>query len=259
MSNLWERSIWRNNEIDFIFGSKIVEYDMKSAGFNIIKYFKLVPDSTIKELEKLAKHTRHIKIGLMQKKDREFSNRLSDAFKAVRRMFFEANNLNESNLLSIKKDAFFVIDTPCKHTKFGNIEFDTKNKYSSYVLFNKLEFYIDTLTNYVDIKGLGQGETLEEIRELHDEHMLKFICTFARMEERRSPTIELYVTKFIRDYRNRNLPIGYYRELTTESAYRVYSDEVEDYINIKDTDDIANLDIRFNYMNYIVPLANICL
>ena len=45
------KTTWFNPDIEYLFNNEIIEYDMKDAGFNIIKQFKLLPDIKIKELE----------------------------------------------------------------------------------------------------------------------------------------------------------------------------------------------------------------
>ena len=47
MEELYKRSIYLNRDIDYLFNSEIIEYDIQEAGFNIIKYFKLLSESEI--------------------------------------------------------------------------------------------------------------------------------------------------------------------------------------------------------------------
>ena len=260
-TGLWSRSLWRNNSIDYIFGVRIVEYDMKSAGLSLIKEFNLLPNEMISKLEMMPKHARDVEIGNMQKKDKDFSNKLGKAFVEGRRLFFQSNNLNEDKLISIKKDAFFTVDAFCSELDFGNIHFVPKNKYSSFLSLNKIEFYFNTMMRQVDIKGLGQGESHDNIVELHGDYMLDFLFKFVRAKEINSTRDEIayMLTSFIRDYRNKNLPIEYYRHLSRDNTYRVWSDELEDYFNISETGDIEAVDIRPNYFDYIVPLIEICM
>ena len=258
--DLWTRSLWRNSSIDYIFGVRIVEYDMKSAGLSLIKQYKLLPNETIAKLDMMPKHARDVEIGNIQKKDKEFSNKLGKAFIEGRRLFFQSNNLNEDKLISIKKDAFFTLDAFCNALDFDNIHFVPKNKYTSFMYINKLEFYFNTMIKEVDIKGLGQGESHDKIIELHGDYMLDFLFRFVRAREINSSRKEMsyMMTSFIRDYRNKDLPIEYYRHLSRDNTYRVWSDELDDYFNIEETGDIESVDIRPNYFDYIIPLIEIC-
>ena len=169
MNRLWERTLWINNNIDYLFDVNIYEYDIKSAGLNIIKYYNLLTKKDIEFLEKLDKKERNIKIGLIQKNDKGFTKELLEGFKNVRKMFITENNLNEENILAIRKDAIFVIDEKCRISNFRNIEFTLKNQYTSYLRLNKIDFLINSNTGKIDIKGFGQDEILEQIHLYHDD------------------------------------------------------------------------------------------
>ena len=256
---LWNRTTWTNKNIDFLFGTKIVEYDMKSAGFNIARQFKLISEDTAKSLAEMKKDARNKKMGLMQRNDKEFTKKLSEGFKLCRKWFIVKNEIEEHQILCTKKDAIFLIDTNPEFLNTGYMTFDAKNTYSSYFKLNKREFYLNPKLNICDIKGLGQGDSLQAIHDYHDEYILKFIMEFTRMRERLVDRqfMVRWLTTFIRNYRNRDLDIGFYRQLALKQSYSLYSEEVGDMIDVDDTDDIENVDISYNYMNYILPLANL--
>jgi hypothetical protein len=66
-----------------------------------------------------------------------------------------------------------------------------------------------------------------------------------------------WLTNFISAYRRRELPIEYYRELDKGNSYSLYDDMTGKYIMVADTNDKSNLDINKNYIQYILPLANL--
>ena len=258
---LWERTSWLNKNIDFLFGDSIVEYDMKSAGLSLSKKYKLLDDKTIKSLEHMDKKSRNIQMGLIQRKNKEYAKQLLDAFKEMRKEFFTANGLDESNLLSIKKDAFFTINKKCKVIEFDEVKFDSKNKYTSYIYLNKLEFYFNTKTKQVDIKGLGQGEVLEAIRNAHGGFMLDFMMKYVRMKELGvyGNPMDRFLRQFVSDYRNKNLPPEYYIELSKYNAYKVYDEELDEYQYMRDIGDLEHVNIEYNYYTYIIKLVNLCI
>ena len=256
---IWNRTTWENKTIEFIFGSRIVEYDMKSAGFNISKQFKLLPESTLAMLEGMKKEARNKKMGLIQRKDKEYTKNLLEGFKKCRKWFFVKNDIEEYQVLCTKKDAIFLIDTYPKHLETGFIRFDAKNTYSSYFKLNKLEFYLNPQLGICDIKGLGQGDSLKDVHALHGDYILKFIMEFTRLRERLTDRriMVTWLTTFIRNYRNRNVDIGFYRELSRANDFKLWTEEMQDTISVSDTDDIENIRINYNYENYILPLANL--
>lgn len=255
LSKLYERSLYLNPNIDFLFGRNIIEFDMKSAGLSLIKYYNLLDEHTIASLEQMEKTARNKQIGIIQRDNPEFKNSLSNAFIDMRRIFIETLNLNDIDILSIKKDAIFIIDPPTKkEVCFKNVIFVPKNKYTSYINLNKKEFYINSLMKQIDVKGLSSVE-------LHRKYLLDFILKFATMNEK-SSNVDIIIrtlVRFVKDYRNRKLPVEFYREMNNSGMYRVYQDYLDDFVEISNTDDIDNLDISYNYINYIAPLASIYL
>ena len=261
MMELWERTSWLNKNIDYLFGENIVEYDMKSAGLSLSKKYKLLDETTIKSLELMEKKDRNIRMGLIQRKDKEYTKKLLDAFKEMRKEFFEANGLNEDNLLTIKKDAFFTINKRCEYTDFGDVKFDSKNKYTSYIYMNKLEFYFNTKTKTVDIKGLGQGDDLDAIRENHKDYLLDFMMKYVRMKELgvTGNPMDRFLRQFVDDYRNLRLPVGYYRELSKYNAYSLYDSQLDENEYIQEVSSPEGVNISYNYYTYILKLVNLCI
>ena len=262
MNDLYKRTLWINKNIEFLFDTEIVEYDIHAAGPSICREFKLLPESLLDEIDKMDKKSKNIKIGLIQRKDREFAKKLQNGFITARKWFIESNEISEDDIISIKKDAFFIARRNCTKVDFGHIHFRSKNFYSSYFRLNKLEFYVSTSKHIIDIKGLGQGKDLEEVINLHGDYMLSFMMKYCIFQELELPRedISVKLAKFIRDYRNKELPIGFYRELGVGNAYKVYDPELNRYLFLADIGedaDLANLDISTNYFNYIIPLAGL--
>ena len=256
MSELYKYSNWLNKNIEFLFGASITEYDIKSAGLSIIKKYKLLPRDQIDELDKMDKSARNVKIGLMQRDNKELTKNLLIGFENARKDFININNLDAGNILSIKKDAIFVYNKTCNELCFDEIWFSEKNKYSTFLLFGSLEFYLYPKNNICHIKGLGQGNSLDELMENHKDYIIDFIMTFSRMRERLTDKKQMiyWLSKFIMQYRNRELPSGYYRELNRGNKYRILEDE-ETLVN--NIDDVSKVNILYNYMGYIVPLAGL--
>lgn len=252
-TDLYERTLYLNKDIDYLLNCEIREYDLKSAGMNLIKYFHLASDKVIHSLERMDKDSMHKEIGMMQK-DTSFAKAMSDAFVEARRIFFDANDIDVTDILSIKKDAIFLINKKCSTTQFGNMEFRVKNTYLGYMYLNKVEFYFTDSNTPLDVKGLGN-----EIHMYHDEYMLDFIRDiFAYSIYAGRKELIKYLTEFIDAYRTNRLAYGYYRHLDSDNFYTIIDPE-DGPILIKDIDDQdeVTLDITYNYFNYLVPIANI--
>ena len=250
-SKLYKKHLYLNKNIDFIIATEITEYDMKDGGYSLCKEYKLLPQKLLDELGELPKKERHIKIGKLQRKDKELSKMLNECFSEARRLFFSHNDLEDSDILSIKKDAIFVIGKTCSNCDFGKIHFRGKNVYSSYAYLADCEFYYNSMIDTIDIKNIN-----DDVLKKHEKYMTSFIKKMFKHLETSSQEVTLrYLKRFIDNYKNFNQPLGYYREYTKDSVYNVLNREDDDtfiYDNYWD-DKIEDLDISFNYNNIIIP------
>lgn len=255
MSKLYNRDFYLKKDVEYLVSKRIVEYDIKSAGFNLIKYFDLLPKDRINQLERFSKSQRQIEIGWISKYDKEFAVQLQKSFALARKMFFEANELNDDDILSIKKDAIFVITKKLAKTKFENINFTEKNVYSSYHRFGNIEMYYNSMTNKLDIKGINNDSLYQ-----HKNYFITFLCKVFRLIEYGDyDAIVSYIKEFVYKYKNRLLSKEFYRELNPENSYELLTDDNIIYTfrfgldSISD-EQINNLDISYNYITYILPL-----
>ena len=140
MSELYMKDNYLNKNIEILFNKKIVEYDLKSANTSLCREYKLLPEDKIKEIEDKPKSERVKIIGKLMRKDKKFNQGLRDAFIDIRRRFFKENNIQDGDILAIKKDAIFCFDN-VEYTNFGHCTFSEKNTYTSYMYVNRFEFY----------------------------------------------------------------------------------------------------------------------
>lgn len=246
---LYEKSNYVNPNMAYIVNRELIEYDMEEAGFNLIKQFKLCSVKRIMWLEEMGKERRKIAIGILQRDDRDFNSKFQKAFVEARKLFFEANMLDETNVVSIKRDAIFTTKI-CHHQKFGYINFRSKNQFSSFFKFDDLEFYYRD--DGITVKGLGKKKEKQ-----HEPYMLSILHTIFQCVERNDIARgQSILSEFIKYYRRRELDIGYYREINRASIFRLY-DRINnqpigaEYIEHKD---IHHVDISYNYNAYLVPL-----
>jgi hypothetical protein len=223
------KSTWLNPDIEYLFNDEIIEYDMRDAGFSIIRYFKLLPLRKIGELASIDKDVRVIEIGKLQRDDKEFSKMLLDYFAVARSMFIEANDLSDNQIISVKKDAIYVIGK-CNKTTFGCIEFAPKNTYSSYVRFSdnmNIEIYYSS--NTLDVKGIGDSAV-----NRHRLYMLDFIKKIIGYIETKNMSVKRYLLSFINDYKSMSLDEEYYVEFNNISR---------------------EMNVLFNFQKVLIPLT----
>ena len=193
------------------FNTKIIEYDLKSANTSLCREYNLLPIKQIEEIESMKKDKRVVIIGKLMRKDKVFKEGLKEAFVDIRRRFFEANNIEDKDILSIKKDAIFCFGEK-EVTEFGTCKFKDKNTYSSYMRLNNFEFYYHPYLSSLggecklDIKGIDDT-TLQK----HKGFMLNFFATAFRHFETSDLYTQLgYLKRFIDRYKHLELEVGYY-------------------------------------------------
>lgn len=235
---LYDRDLYINENNPFLFNTDIIEYDMKEAGLSLIKEFKLLDNKLIERISKEDKKIRNILIGNIQKDNKELVKELKEAFIYARKLFFEANNIDNNDIISIKKDAIFVSKI-CKIQKFGdNINFRPKNFYTSYInLGKKLELYYNI--EKLDVKGLSDTNYNK-----HKDYIINFLKIFISIIESGDIVKSIkYLRNFIDEYKWKKLDIGYYRSFDNKSIYKKIDNDME----FDRCFNIDELDITYNF------------
>lgn len=248
MSEIWENDRYQS-DILYLFNRTIIEYDMKSANTSLAREFHLLPEEKIAEIEAMGKQSRVVTIGKLKQKDKTYQEKEKAAFMEARRLFFTQNELSDSDIVSVKKDAIFV-SRYVEKTKVGRyIEFRPKNEYTSFVYMKPLEIYFNK--NGLDIKGIS-----DDIYErYHKDCFGMFLYEAIHLLESATKADALkYIRKFFDDYKWRRLDTEYYREFNNLSQYRyldgtVAMDEYEE--------DLFKVDISCNFKLIIQFLQTI--
>lgn len=258
MTNLYLKDNYLDKNIPYVFNTKIIEYDLKSANTSLCREYNLLPIKQIEEIESMKKDKRVVTIGKLMRKDKVFKEGLKEAFIDIRRRFFEANNIEDKDILSIKKDAIFCFGEK-EVTEFGACKFKDKNTYSSYMRLNNFEFYYHPYLSSLggecklDIKGIDDT-TLQK----HKGFMLKFFATAFKHFETGDLYTQLgYLKRFIDRYKHLELEVGYYREFN-QSSKILLNDSEETYDNevfIPYHHKQEHLNIDYNYFNILIPMV----
>jgi hypothetical protein len=255
---IYKKDQYLNENVPFIISNMIREYDIHSAGLNILFWKKAITKREYERLSSLDKIERNIQIGLMMRSNSKLTDILKAGFEEVRCLFLQANKLTEDDILSIKKDALFIINKRPTQTTIEQIEFINKNTYTSYYYLNKLEFYYYIRDDRIDVKGISDI-TLQQ----HKDYFISFLKTIFRLAERsEARIIRKKIREFSEDYKKLKLDVEYYRELNYDSLFKIYNFQINGELLAMDSIDKSMLndgfvDISYNYMSYIVPLINI--
>lgn len=184
-----EKLMWFNDKIQYLFHGNIVEYDMRAMSVSVSERYHLLDDETIRILKLLPKEQRTKKVGLLQRDNKEYSDKLISCELETRRKFLETNGLDESNVLSLHSDACIFNSKKEIISNIEGIEFKHANTWTAYMKYKNVEmFYADGVITYKGIpKDLLNQHTLGinkflgvifDKLENYDETMLEYLSTF---------------------------------------------------------------------------------
>lgn len=237
----------KHNYIDksIVFYTKpIYEYDMKQGGFSILKEKKAITQDQIDYIERLSKEDRVVYIGKILRDRPALNVVLNEGFKEARNFLYNENNMNDSNIISIKKDAVFVNKKLTK-LDFGEYHFNLKNKFTFLALLNNIEFYLDEYNN-ITTKGLGKSN--------NEIFMLELKKIFMLIQKNNLDSAIKYLKRYRKRYLEKQLDLENYRELNMDNLFRTKKIIAGSIILSEDCDDVDEIDISYNYINYILPI-----
>lgn len=187
---------WTNDNVQFVFHANVMEYDMQAASVSVCEHDKLLPIELINELKCMPKEKRTVKMGKLQRDDKQFSENLLAGIRNMRKKFIETNNLVEDDILSIHSDAVFMNTTKPIISNIEGVNFRQKNTWNAYIRYKGIEMFYknDIKNNYIDYKNvpddlvkqhtLGFNVYLKKVfgyLENYDENVIKYIAKFQKM------------------------------------------------------------------------------
>jgi hypothetical protein len=197
-----------------MFHSNIVEYDMKAMSVSISEKFNLLDDETIRILKLLPKDQRTKRVGLIQRDNKVYSQRLKECELDIRRKFLEINSLDETNVVSLHSDACIFNSKKDVVNNIDGIEFKHANTWTSYIRYKEIEmFYNDGVITY---KGIPK-----EMLNQHTLGMNKYLCTVFNKIENYDTDILNYLSRFQKNYLQDKLPDFYYTPFGRNGVYKM--------------------------------------
>lgn len=258
MNTLYERDVYLSPVTNYVISSYIREYDIQKANISILHKYGILSLEEYNKYFNMDNLSRNIDMGNLIKYNQEANKILRDGFIQSRRLFFEANDIQEHEVLAIKKDAIYIINKIPSYTEFDGIVFRNKNIYTSFYKLPRLElyYYLDMINKIekLDVKGIN-----DEVLHLHENHFLDFLrYIFETAQTQPIEEVVKIITNFYNNYINLILDVGFYREFNSMSKFAIksknlfsfYSDtmsnEGKKYLEIGHNRDI----IRFLYSYY---------
>lgn len=235
------------SDIPCLINTFIREYDIAKANINILLNKGVIDNDSYQKLYNMPKHDREVSIGMMIRDNPQIGTILSRGFSEFRQLLYQSNNLQEYDILMVKKDAVFVIDKTLQQTKFDNIEFLLKNTYSSYYNIYKLEILFNGLDRNnisLDVKGLGKYSS-----PLHKDYFMDMLCFIFSTAESSSMSYTINTLREVmNNYSSMMYSTEYYREFNAQSLFRAKFSIADTFYGIDcPPNTLEDIDISFNY------------
>ena len=203
--------------LGYLFNNYIREYDISKANINILFAKGVINQELYTKLYHSDRMYRQVYIGKMIQSNEKVQEILNQGLIEYKQKFFEANDINDSDIISIKNDAIFILNKIPQVLTFDNVTFVHKNTYTSFMKINELEFYYgaDMNNEVIDIKGIKDTDL-----EMYHMDFLNIVIYFFRHIQMNGSEIALqYITSIIHSYVNLTLPIGVYRRFNSSNDF----------------------------------------
>ena len=258
---LWDKTEY-TADISYLNNIFITEYDISKCNINVLYTKGIIDENTYDFLYNSKRMVRQTYVGKLQK-DITVVKALQSGIIEAKRMLFEANDLDDRDILAIKNDAVFVINKRLLHTKFGLIEFLPKGVYTSFYKFRNLEvyYYYNNINKneYIEVKGISDINLAK-----HEGYFLQLLQDIFYSLQTSGPEIAIRMLKeYYNEYIMKKLPIEHYRKFDADSNYHLLCNTVintgfsADYLgqnNIDIVDISYNLSILIQLQKYIVSM-----
>ena len=212
---LYERMIYLA-DISYLSNTFIREYDMSKANINVLYTKGLISKEVYDDLFNAERMVRQRYVGNAQRENPAIVKALQEGIIEAKKKLFEANNLQDYSVLSIKNDAVFVISKELLYTEFSDyIKFKCKNIYTGYYkiitrrAIYELYYYYNKMTKEekLDIKGINDDNIY-----LYIPGMIQLLKDIFFTVQTQGPIEALKIMKDIyNQYINLQLPFECYR------------------------------------------------
>ena len=219
----------------------IREYDIKAANINILLHENAITQAQYDYLSNLPKMYREIDVGNMIRKDVSVYNTISGGITEAKLKLLTENAVDPLSVIRIANDAVYINSSvELNKTQFDNITFVMKKEYNVMINLNNVLLFISLFGDSYDVDIIGISDDLLFAHE----KFITFVCDLVYRIERvgNKDAIDFY-QDFYEKYINKQLDIGYYRELNSNSCYTTIGALKYGLWNV---DSLDSIDIGYN-------------
>lgn len=243
--------------LNYLFNNYIREYDISKANISVLYSKGVINDELYLKLCVADRMDRQVYIGKAIQRNPQLQEILSSGIIEYKQKFFEANGIEDHDIVSIKNDAVFILNKVPTVLSFDKVTFVHKNTYTSFMRLNELEIYYGERLGeqVIDVKGIKDIDL-----EVYHMEFLNIIISYLECIHRMGSQAALqYITGVIYDYINGKLPIGVYRRFRSSNdylmttgnfCYSVYSLE-----NTESNKRMINIECNLNILRLLYTYA----
>ena len=237
-----------------VFLGQITEVDMSSAGLTVIKAEGLLPPDVVRRIETLPKRDQSVAVGKISRIPafKGLANRVTDGIRRRVEEMLAVNGIGADRILSVKRDAVFVTGpAPSGLVLRDGTRFRLKSSYTAFAKLGGVELYGVPRRGLADLKGIP-----DDRRDLHRNFTTRLVLDFLGMLEKGNRVEAAHTLQvFKADYCARRLPLGFYREFNSVSAYAVRAGESVFHLDGESDVDRSSIEIAHNLRSVVISLA----
>jgi hypothetical protein len=248
-NHLYLKHNYLNKDIAYLRNNIIREYDMVNAGINILRHNNIFSQEEYDQLNSMDKLEKNILVGKFLKNNPDISDALMNEFINIRKELFDRNGITDDDVLSIKKDAIFVINKKIHDLELNEFyQFQEKNKYIGYMNIDNKEFYYDMTKRRLDIKGFSK-----HIKEFHKDYLFKELeeLMYLDLSDEKNMVFEKLI-QFKYNFVTKELPKEYYYDI---QQGKYLFETIGQMFHLEDIDDdLKKICFINNNLNFILKI-----
>lgn len=221
-SSVWSKPNYRSGA-HFLIDGLIREFDITKANISVLRDANVLSESQYRYFLQCPKLEREIAIGKMEGNNPEISKIKKEGITQARKAFMTLNGIQDSEVLEIRNDSISIIgNRPINVLQVSDrVFFREDGRYTSYYHLGTIDYYyyanIIENIEHLAIKGMS-----DEAIQLHQNFMLDLLNElFYRAQFEGVKSAIPILNSFYKSYIAKELPVGYYRELTAQSMYKL--------------------------------------
>jgi len=217
ISNLYEKTLYTKN-VSWII-HEMFEYDIQKANISILLENGYIDRKAYNMFSMMDRNTRQVSIGRMQHNNPQVATIINNGFKQARKLLIESNQIDDEEIISIRKDALCVMRR-LKNLDFSNIHFTEREAYTMMLRCKGLEIYFgyDQRTNLynIDIKGIS-----DKYLPFHSTFIDNLCNWLTSIQNSHPDNAIIDIMNYMHMYEERKLPLDCYREFNSSSMVRL--------------------------------------